>query len=217
MNWVIFDLDQTLIQTHDLYSKAQQALAKMIHQEKGVGIQEVLAKQDEFDVTKYGYQMERFVDSFILTARHFKSEKVDAGIALNVFDSKAQEFPNADYVVRTILSKGFNAAIITAGDKRVQRKRFDDLSFINLFHDLWIVDKKDVSVYIDFINKHHLDDPSRSWMIGDSIKSDMIPAYSAGLRTIHVNNPNWATMEAGQLPTGTHRVSKIEDILGVIR
>jgi putative hydrolase of the HAD superfamily len=59
-----------------------------------------------------------------------------------------------------------------------------------------IVAVKDPQTYEDVVARHGLD-RARTWMIGNSPKSDIIAARAAGLRAVFIPNANtWAHEEA---------------------
>jgi len=228
--WVIFDMDNTLINTEPLYLDAiEKFLTIMV--KWGFPRDEVAKRQAAIDaglLTKMGYSTDRFAESFELTYMEFQSQKVYGDgdvrpsatsmanhvelvrkIAMDVFNQKSPEYEYAMAAVRKIAAAGYKIAVITAGERWVQIKRFDDLTMRNLFHDCWVVLRKDKEVFQDFIVKHDVD-VSRSWMIGDSMKSDILPAVEAGLRAIHLQTSNWSARDAGsQLPVGAVSVKDL--------
>lgn len=232
--WIIFDMDNTFIDTEPLYTNASNRFGDLM-ESLGFDRTTVMKKQDEIDAglfEEYGYSTDRFAESFERTAKHFlegggfvpvgseNTVKQARRIAMDVFDQKSIEYPYAADVVRQFASAGYKVAVITAGERWVQIKRFDDLTVRNLFHDCWVVLKKTSDVFEDFCIKHNVD-KENSWMIGDSIRSDILSSHAAGLNAIHLDTSNWGSVEVGkdQMPSGVVTVPDLsytpDIILGV--
>ena len=227
--WVIFDMDNTLIETDVLYKNASDEFAQMMGR-IGFNPSEVSQVQDSIDIAlfdKYGYSTERFAQSFEDTVNHFmtgytideiKNVVKDArAIAKNVFEKTSIEYSYAQDVVRQFANAGYKVGVITAGERWVQIKRFDNLSMRNLFHDCWVVLRKTSEVFEDFCIKHNVD-KENSWMIGDNIKSDIISSTDAGLNAVHLATCNWSNSNLS-VPDGVATVENLsltpDIILGV--
>jgi len=106
--------------------------------------------------------------------------------------------------------------LITAGEYEVQNKRFSKLSVRNLFHDVWIVPDKTKEVFDDFACKTNAT-KYFSWMIGDSIRSDIEPSLESGFKALHINNDNWHSVELKKTTQNVLSVNKLTDILEIIK
>jgi putative hydrolase of the HAD superfamily len=230
--WVIFDMDNTLIDTEPLYHNASQQLCNLMS-EYGFDPIHVGERQDQIDAglfEEFGYSTDRFAESFERTVREFmkgvdpfevdNTVKQARGFAMAVFDQVSIEYSYARDIVRQFACSGYKVGVITAGERWVQIKRFDDLTMRNLFHDCWVVLKKTKEVFEDFCIKHNVD-KENSWMIGDSIRSDILSSTAAGLNAIHLNTSNWGSVEVdkSQIPDSVVTVPNLsyvpEIILGV--
>jgi len=230
--WIIFDMDNTLIDTEVLYTNAMSEFADVMAR-LGFPRDRVLARQAEVDqslLKEMGYSTDRFAKSFEITLREFVSliqcqlapGHVEAlalevkKIAMNVFERKSVEYEYTESVVRDCMKAGYKVGIITAGERWVQTRRFDNLSVRNLFQDCWVVLRKTKEVFNDFARKHDVN-PQESWMIGDSISSDIEPAVAAGFNAIHLDTSNWVARDRGfKLPVGVVTVPNLSHIREII-
>lgn len=78
-----------------------------------------------------------------------------------------------------------------------------------------VVERKTAEELAAFCSHHSIDVKS-SWMIGDSVRSDIIPARAIGLGAIHFQSPNWVA-EAQMLPAGVVAINNIADAIPIIR
>ncbi|MEY2474069.1 MAG: putative hydrolase of the superfamily [Actinomycetota bacterium] len=83
--------------------------------------------------------------------------------------------------------------LLTKGDRDEQRRKVELSGLEALFDDVFIVDQKDRAQYERIIECTGAD-AQRSWMIGNSITSDVTPALAVGLNAIwvpHPDTPEW--------------------------
>ena len=75
--------------------------------------------------------------------------------------------------------------LITKGDLFDQESKIARSGLGDHFSHIEIVSEKNLDVYRGLIAKHNLD-PQRFLMVGNSIKSDILPVIAAGARAVHV-------------------------------
>ena len=82
--------------------------------------------------------------------------------------------------------------LLTKGDPDEQHRKIDASDVSHHFIDIHVVEEKNVDTYHSMRSQHDLD-PARTWMIGNSPKSDILPARRAGLNAVFIPNGNtWA-------------------------
>jgi len=98
----------------------------------------------------------------------------------------------ADALAR--LKRTFRLILITKGDRAWQSTKLDHSGLAHVFDDLHIVDEKDSSLYARLFgrptNRPH------AAMIGNSVKSDILPAIEAGALGLHVPFHRTSPLEA---------------------
>lgn len=85
------------------------------------------------------------------------------------------------------LSTRHRLGLVTRGDTTEQWKKIDSSGLRSLFKWVAVVANKSARTYQTLIDRWSLD-PASSWMIGNSPRSDVIPARLAGLRAVYVPN-----------------------------
>jgi putative hydrolase of the HAD superfamily len=107
----------------------------------------------------------------------------------------------------------YHLGIVTAGERWVQERRLRDFHLQSKFKAIEIVDAKTGAVFRQYCEKHGIDIP-KSWVVGDSVNSDVLPALAAGLRAVHLQAENWHHVEGqpSSLPDGVPSVRSILEI-----
>jgi putative hydrolase of the HAD superfamily len=222
--WVIFDADNTLWETESLYDDARRSLTNILAS-RGIdasAAEEMQQMIDEGLYQTFGYSALRFPASFDRTLVHFFPESSDEervqirSIAEGVFVRPAIAHQALDLVLAR-LSTHYNLGILTAGEDWVQQGRLEQFTHRHHFNATEIVPHKDVKTFSDFCDRHNVE-RKNSWMVGDSLRSDIIPAHAAGLNSILVASRNWHRIEMDRmnLPAYVHRVDDLADVLSII-
>jgi putative hydrolase of the HAD superfamily len=105
--------------------------------------------------------------------------------------------------------------LMTKGETLEQQRKIDVSGLGHHFGATHIVAEKDVGAYRRLIAAHDLD-TRRSWMIGNSPKSDIIPARAAGLGAVYIPNDNTWVLEHAALDTadpGLVRISAFTELV----
>lgn len=223
--WVVFDADNTLWAVEHLYDEARRELCDFL-ESRGVPAQESERFQQYRDKElhrTYGYSACRFARSFEDTVLHFLSNACSEDvrhartIALSVFDQRAQPAPGLEASLIRLKRAGFSLAIITAGERWVQERRLADFHLREMFSIIQIVEAKTVEVFTAFSRSVGIS-PANAWMVGDSLRSDILPADAAGLRTILVNASNWTFVERHdhEVPPRAMVVQSLSEVPGIV-
>jgi putative hydrolase of the HAD superfamily len=91
--------------------------------------------------------------------------------------------------------------LFSKGDLREQSGKLDRSGLRRFFDRVVIVPEKDESAYSLLLREHSLP-PERTFMIGNSPRSDVLPALAAGLWAVFLPHPN--TWEYEEHPVGDH-------------
>ncbi|GAA3079807.1 HAD family hydrolase [Streptosporangium carneum] len=98
--------------------------------------------------------------------------------------------------------------LLTKGDPEEQRRKLDASDLAHHFGDIHIVAEKDVDVYLWLAREHDLT-PANTWMIGNSPKSDILPARQAGMNAVFIPNDNTWVLEQTELDPDDERVLRL--------
>ncbi|HTI15166.1 MAG TPA: HAD family hydrolase [Dictyobacter sp.] len=96
------------------------------------------------------------------------------------------------------LTSRHDLILVTKGNQDEQRLKIDNSGLGTYFRDTLIVEEKDTETYQQIITTLELD-PGKSWMIGNSPRSDINPALAAGLRAVFIPHPHTWQLEVESL------------------
>lgn len=101
-----------------------------------------------------------------------------------------------------------NLYLLTKGDREEQQRKVDASGLAHHFEAVHIVPEKEVSVYLAVAAEHRLD-PGFTWMIGNSPKSDILPARAAGMNAVYIPHFHTWVLERSELDPDDDRVLRL--------
>ncbi len=107
------------------------------------------------------------------------------------------------------LSLRHDLTLFTKGNPEEQKLKLDRSGLGIYFGHTAIVKEKDAATYSALIAERRLD-RQRTWMIGNSPKSDINPALAAGLNAVFVPHEHTWRLEHEEVPEGNGRLLRIE-------
>lgn len=217
---VIFDADDTLWQTEALYDLALDR-AQALMEEVGVCGAEWRHLQRAADldaVREHGYSVRRFPTSSVVAYRKL-SQNPDAAveqtlyaISSSVFEQDAQLVADVEHVL-SLLVRRYQLAVLTKGDPGVQRRRMSASGLSDYFDAISIVKEKYPETFCDVcdtLSTH----PSAAVSVGNSVKSDILPALRAGLHAVWIDAHVWPhEAHVSKIPpNGALALNRLEDL-----
>ena len=228
--WIIFDADNTLWDVEALYDQARDEFCEFVEtclagSDPPCQLDRALidALQRHRDIQLHltrGYTAARFARSFedtlafLLPFSPPETVRRSRELAFKVFDRKPRLTPGLEAVLAE-LGVGHSLGIVTAGERWVQERRMSQFAYRELFKEVAIVDRKTEETFTTICRSWNVDRAS-SWMVGDSLRSDVMPATKAGLRCVHFLAANWI-VEQGVRPPGVPAAASMEEVLAIIR
>jgi len=218
---VFLDLDNTLV-TNEIFYQEAQASFRGFMAAFGVKPEEterVWTPIDKELFKTYGYSRKRLGAGFEATLKHFvpdaDAEMVETvhSFAEKVFNSVGQ-VKNGVAEAIDLLTERYHVYIVTAGPKDVQEMRIEHLPFKSKLTGSFIVDRKDKKLFEDILSGLGLK-PEETVMMGDSLKSDVIPAVAAGMEAVLIEELNSHHETASDFPA--ERAYKFSSLLEATR
>jgi putative hydrolase of the HAD superfamily len=189
---IAFDADDTLWHNETLYEQTQFRLQKLLSgyvDEESVV--DRLYETEKRNLEYYGYGIKSFTLSMIETAIELTDGQIRGRDIEQIitFAREMLETPTQllEHVEETIaaLSKTHKLMIITKGDLFDQETKIAQSGLADYFTHIEIVSEKTPDTYQSLLDKHNIN-PSRFLMVGNSLRSDVLPVVEVGGRAVHI-------------------------------
>jgi putative hydrolase of the HAD superfamily len=192
LDTIAFDADDTLWHNERLYNNAQGKLAKLLARYSvNDDVNEELYSREVRNIPIYGYGIKSFALSMIelsieLTNGQIKAEDIARiiDIAKRMLTAEVDLFEYAERTVRE-LSHNFDLMVITKGDLLDQESKLKRSGIDKYFHYVEIVSEKSKEMYKALLEKYSID-PKGFLMVGNSLKSDILPVVQIGGHAAYV-------------------------------
>lgn len=198
-----FDADDTLWVNETYYREAEDEFTKLLSAyETPNKTNQELFKKEMNNLVLYGYGVKSFVLSMIESAIEISNNSISSkaiqdiiNIGKKMIDKPVELLEGAEEVLKTLLPK-FRLIMATKGDLLDQERKLKKSGLTNYFHHIEVLSDKKEANYSQLLN--HLDiNPSEFLMIGNSLKSDVLPLINIKAKAIHV--PYHTTWEHEQV------------------
>ncbi|RFU70108.1 HAD family hydrolase [Peribacillus saganii] len=233
---LIFDLDDTLIECNKYFRDATNKFADQMHEWfPNVSKEQIKEKQLEIDIKsieKYGLNSSRFPESLVNTYKYYcdsegreeKDSEMESVriIGLQVFQIEVQAFPYMYEVLNELKEDGHRLYLFTGGDEANQSRKIIQLELETYFEDrVFIANHKNADALRKVLETVECSRES-TWMIGNSLKTDISPALELGINTVHIpsdiewsynNNLDANVQQLGRVKT----IKKLTDLPRFIR
>ncbi len=192
LTMIAFDADDTLWHNEVHYQDAQDSFKQIVFPwADGETADQVLHETEMRNLPLYGYGIKAFVLSMIECAIQLSESEV-GGYAIQKILTIGQNMLNAELVLQPhvketlmSLSKSFRMMVITKGDVLDQTQKIERSGLAEYFSLVEVVSDKTIESYQEIFTKYKLD-PQTFLMVGNSLRSDVLPVLELGARAVHI-------------------------------
>lgn len=213
-----FDADDTLWQNQQFYDFTEVEFAKLLSDHGDhAQISAHLLEVERRNLAYYGFGIKGFTLSMIDTALEVTggavSPKTIAAIVALGKEMTVHPVETLPHVHDTLeaLAGRYKIILITKGDLFDQERKLAASRLGDYFNAIEIVSDKKSHTY-ERIFAQHGHGPSQAMMIGNSMKSDVIPALDAGSWGVFVPHERSWAMEYAQTPNDHPRFCSVDHL-----
>ncbi len=197
-----FDADDTLWVNETYFRDAEKEFAMLLSQyETPNKIDQELFKMEIKNLPTYGYGVKGFILSMVEMALELSNYNVSNAAIEKIIVigkemiNKPVELLEGVEEVLEVLSQKYRLIVATKGDLLDQERKLEKSGLLSYFHHIEVLSDKKEANYSKLLN--HLDiDPSEFLMIGNSLKSDILPLINIEANAIHIPfHTTWAHEE----------------------
>ena len=205
---LLIDADDTLWENNIYFERAiAEFISFLNHQEHSPAeVRQILNEVERESILSHGYGLRSFTHSLVTTFERLSVEPITPalhetihGFARTIAQQPVRLLPRVTETLQ-YLSKRHQLILLTKGDFAEQSGKVKRSGLEKHFSAVEIVSEKDSQQYRHIVERHALEG-GRTWMVGNSPKSDINPALAVGLNAVFVpHNDTWI-LEHEQLAT----------------
>lgn len=215
---IAFDADDTLWQNEQFFRLTQDRFADLLAEYvERDHLHERLLEAERRNLGHYGFGIKGFVLSMIETALDVTDRRVPGAVISELLETGQEMLRHPIHLMpeaaETIaaLSGQYRLVVITKGDLLDQERKLAQSGLGELFDAVEIVSDKTPDTYTRaFAADPH--GPAGAMMVGNSLKSDVIPAIAAGAYGVHVPHDLTWELEHAAPPVESHRFHEVPDL-----
>lgn len=217
-----FDADDTLWHNERFFRITQTRFAELLmdHTPEDMGpeaLDRKLLDAEKRNLGTYGYGVKGFTLSMIETAIDVTDGRVPASVIKELLEAgqmmlsfPIELLPAARAAVEAV-AKDYRVVLITKGDLLDQERKLAQSGLGELFDAVEVVSEKTPAVYAEIFARHG-DGAERALMVGNSMRSDVVPVIEAGGHGVYVPHGLVWEVEHAEAPSQSPRFHEIEDL-----
>jgi len=189
---IAFDADDTLWVNEPYFRRTEEKFCTLFSEFLPThDIERELLKTEIGNLGLYGYGIKGFVLSMIETALSVTDGQINTQaiekiltLGKELLNEPIELLEGVEQVLQTLQGK-YRLVVATKGDLLDQERKLKKSNLSQYFHHIEVMSEKDDASYLKLVK--HLDiEPGELLMVGNSLKSDIIPVLNIGGHAIHV-------------------------------
>lgn len=199
---ILFDLDDTLIHCNKYFDAVLDQFADLVSTwfaSYKLSIESIKQKQLEIDiagVNLHGFSMDHFPRSLVETYRYYSDvlgrqkdqmeEEQLLTLGESVYNLQVEPYPDMVETLEKLQADGHLLYMYTGGVVAHQHKKIKSVQLDRYFGDRIFVRQHKTAEALEQILTENPFDRANTWMIGNSMRTDVMPALRAGIHCIHI-------------------------------
>lgn len=193
---VAFDADDTLWHSEDGFDASERMFVELVapFAPDGIDVKAALTAVERKNLSTYGYGVKAFGLSAVEAALTITDGRVPAAVIGQLLDmiratltEPVRLLPHVPEVLAKV-GEHYRLVLITKGDLIHQTHKVETSGLAHHFTDIEIVLEKDPGTYDRLFRKFGVP-PEQVCMVGNSVRSDILPVMAIGGTAVHVPYP----------------------------
>ena len=196
-----FDADDTLWHNESIFTITQEKFREILHSHNTELVNQTLSSTQIKNLKLFGYGIKGFILSMVeasveLTNGEIKGNEIQKiiGLGREMLANPIELLPHVQEVIED-LSRKYRLLLITKGDLIDQETKIARSGLAEYFTGVEIVSDKNTETYEKILSRHEIT-ASRFIMIGNSMRSDIVPIVQIGGHAVHI--PYYSTWDHEQ-------------------
>ena len=196
-----FDADDTLWHNESIFTITQKKFREILHSHNTELVNQTLSSTQIKNLKIFGYGIKGFILSMIETSVELTNGKIKGNDIQKIIDfgremlaNPIELLPHVQEVIED-LSRKYRLLLITKGDLFDQETKIARSGLADYFTGVEIVSDKNSETYEKILSRHDIA-ASRFIMIGNSMRSDIVPIVQIGGQAVHI--PYYSTWDHEQ-------------------
>ena len=213
-----FDADDTLWHNERFFRLTEARFTEMLGEHAPAeDVSRRLLEAEKRNLHLYGFGIKGFTLSMIETAVDVTDGRVSNDSIRQILEAgremlqhPVEVLPGARETLKALAGR-YRLVMITKGDLFDQERKLAASGLGELFNAIEIVSDKNAGTYQRIFARHG-DGPERAMMVGNSVKSDIVPAIEAGSWGVHVPYEITWAMEHADAPVEHPRFRRMQHL-----
>lgn len=219
---IAFDADDTLWHNETFYQAAKDRLAGILAPyADGEQVAHHLDVVEGRNIQRFGYGVKSYVLSMIETGIDLSAEKISGGevrriieLGKDMLSAEMQVLAGVEDTLRQ-LATAYPLMIITKGDLLDQESKLVRSGLGSYFPTIEVVSEKDAQTYRKILERHKIA-PAHFLMVGNSLKSDILPVLDIGGWAVYVPYAlTWSHEQKVDRESDSARYFQLDNIQGL--
>ncbi len=214
-----FDADDTLWHNETIFEHVHERYRELLaHYHDAATVDRTLFATEMRNLPLYGYGVKGFMLSAIETAIQLTGGKISADEIQRLIELGREMLAHPVELLEgaadtlAALAPHYRLLLITKGDLRDQQRKITKSGLAAHFPSVEIVAEKDTETYRTILRRHAIA-PESFVMIGNSLKSDLLPVLALGGTGVYIPyHLTWAAERVEELPKADGRFFQLETI-----
>lgn len=215
---IAFDADDTLWQNERYFRLTEQRFADLLAPYSDApDLVERLIAATTRNLRFYGFGMKGFALSMVETALEVTDHRVPGPVIAEILAAgrelltyPIETLPHVDQALAS-LERDYRLILITKGDIFDQERKLAASGLADYFAAIEIVADKNVATY-ERLFARHTEGAAHTAMVGNSLRSDILPALQAGAFGVYVPHDLTWSYEHAEEPPASPRYARIEHL-----